>query len=106
MKCDFTKTSKPHSTIRTPEFNVIHHIFRAAGVTEVELTQVVTLEINPVVVSVWRDQEASGPAGEIIYLLREDEGHGVDPLCPVTRFGLVVAENVGQLSGSRVIPGL
>lgn len=58
--------------IRMPEYNKIHHIFRAAGVTEVEFTSVITQEINPVVVSVWRDQEASGSAGEIIYLIGKD----------------------------------
>lgn len=66
-------------------------IFRAAGVTEVELTSVITVEVNRVVAAGWRDEEASGSVGEILVIKRKDLGQGVGPLCPVSRQALVVA---------------
>lgn len=66
-------------------------IFRAAGVTEVELTSVITVEVNGVVAAGWRDKEASGSGGEVLVIKRKDLGQGVGPLGPVSRHALIVA---------------
>lgn len=66
-------------------------IFRAAGVTEVELASVIAMEVNRVVAAGWRDKEASGSIGEILVIKRIDFRQGVGPLCPVSRHALIVA---------------
>lgn len=89
-----------------PDHNEVHLIFRAAGVTEVQFASVVTTEVNGVVAAFWRDEEASDSLSEIIKRKRKGLWQGVSPLCPVSQFAAIVAENVGQDTGSCVIPHL
>lgn len=71
---------------------MVHHIdliFRTAGVTEVELTTVVTNDVKCVVFTGRRDKKAPRAAGEKTVLEGESLGH-VGPQLQVSWFAAVI----------------
>ena len=86
--------------------NSSYLVFWEAGVAEVELTSVVTEDVKRVVPAGWWDKEASGSGGKPRYIHMKGAGHGVDPLCPVSSCVLIVAPDVSQVTGSRIVPHL
>lgn len=64
-------------------------IFWAAGVTEVELTPVITNDVKCVVFTGGRDKKAPCAAGEVTVLEGESRGH-VGPQLQVSWFAAVI----------------
>jgi len=77
---------------------VLHLVFWAAGVAEVEFTFVITVQVHRVVGADRWDQEASGSWAEVIEFIQKDMRQGVDPLRRVSSRVLVVAHNLRQAS--------
>lgn len=81
-------------------------ILRATGVTEIELTFVITLDIKNEVSTFWGGKEASASTAEIVVIKGKYFWQGVDPFGPISRSTFIEAEKVSQLVVSCVIPRL
>lgn len=81
-------------------------VLRETGVTEIEFTSVITVDIKHVVSTFWRDKEASASSAKILEIKKKYFRQDVGPFGPVSWSAFVKAKNVRQLVRSRVIPCL
>lgn len=104
VKCVRSMCINQHSIFLHPAETDL--ILGVTGVTEIELTSVIALDIKHVVSILWRDKEASASTAKIVWMWWKYFWQSVGPFRWIAWSAFIQVNNVSQLVRSRVIPHL